>query len=148
MTQQMQAGRASLSVTHDHRPGLVTFAAVMMFVVSAFLVVVAISEWADSVWLYQRNFNVVGNHLIFWGFVDFVIAAVSAYGAFMLLAGRRSGQVLTLIFAGISAVRWLFYIPADPWLAIAILVIDTMIIYGLTAHDEWFATGTITRYAK
>ena len=123
-----------------HRPGLVLFSAVMLFTLSGFLVVVAITEWSNSFWLYDKNFTVVGNHLAFWGFVDFVIACLSAYAAYMLLDGRRVGQVLGLTFAGISAIRWLFYIPADPWLSLAVIAIDSLIIYALTAHDEWFAS--------
>jgi len=144
MTQQMQSARSTSGIASPmQRPGLVLFSAVMMFVVSAFLLIVAISEWADSFWLYDKNFTVIGNHLAFWGFVDFVIACVSAYAAYMLLDGRRVGQVLALTFAGISAIRWLFYIPADPWLALAILGIDALIIYGVTAHDDWFARTTV-----
>jgi len=138
--QAQKAHTESIQIVRGHRPGLVTFAMVLMFVVSGFLLVVAINEWADSVWLYQRNFDLVGNNLVFWGFVDFILAAGSAYSAFQLKYGGRSGQVLTLTFAGISAVRWFFYIPADPWLALAILAIDGLVIYGLTAHDEWFAS--------
>ena len=144
MTQQTQTPRSASGVASPmHRPGLVLFAAVMMFVVSAFLVIVSIAEWSNSFWLYDKNFTVVGNHLAFWGFVDFVIACVSAYAAYMLLDGRRVGQVLALTFAGVSAIRWLFYIPADPWLALAIIGIDALVIYGLTAHDEWFSRATI-----
>jgi hypothetical protein len=137
MTQQLQA-RSGPAGT-QHRPGLVLFSMVMLGTLSAFLVVVSISEWADSFWLYERSFTIAGNHLVVWGFIDFVLACVAAYAAVMLWDGRRIGQVLALVFAGLSGVRWLFYIPADPWLALAILTIDGLVIYGLTAHDEWFS---------
>src|SRR3954465_1373807 len=140
MTQQVQYPRSASGMTSQmHRPGLVLFPAVMLFTLSGFLVIVAISEWANSFWLYDKNFTVVGNHLAYWGFVDFASGCVSAAAAYMILDGRRVGQVLGLMFAGISAIRWLFYIPADPWLALAVIAIDSLVIYALTAHDEWFA---------
>jgi hypothetical protein len=121
------------------RPGLITFAAVMLFILSFFYLIAAITEWSNSVWLYQRDFKVVGSRLIFWGFVDIALCALSAYGGYLLWMGRRAGQILGFLFAGISFVRWMFYIPADPWLAISIMVVDAFIIYGLATNDEYFA---------
>lgn len=120
------------------RPGLVTFSAVMMFILAGFLTIAAISEWSNSVWLYQRDFEVAGSRLVFWGFVDIALAILSAYTGYLLWEGRRGGQVLGFLFAGVSFIRWLFYIPADPWLAFAILIIDGIVIYALAANDDWF----------
>lgn len=153
MTQQMpmqqqtpqetvQGSTSDLTVTRPpevRRPGLVTFACVMMGALAAFFVVAAIVEWSNSAWLYDKSYSVAGSQLVFWGFVDFALALLSAYVAYALAAGQRSGQVLGFVFAGISMVRWLFYIPADPWLALSILVIDGLVIYGLAANDDYFA---------
>src|SRR5205809_5247056 len=110
MTQQVSAGRVPTGASRGHMPGLVLFSQVMMFIVAGFLLVVAISEWADSFWLYERSFTIAGNHLVVWGFIDFVLACGAAYGAFALKDGKRTGQIITLTFAGVSAIRWLFYI--------------------------------------
>jgi hypothetical protein len=139
MTQQVQ-GAPSIVTRELRRPGLVTFAAVMMFVLSGFYLIAAITEWANSVWLYQRTFSVAGSHMVFWGFIDFGLFLLTAYAGYMLLSGHRAGQVIGMLFAGISLVRWMFYIPADPWLAISVMVIDGLIIYGLAIHEDWFAS--------
>jgi hypothetical protein len=125
-------------VREPMRPGLVTFAAVMMFVAAGFMTIAAITEWSNSVWLYQRNYSVASSQLVFWGFVDISIAILSAIGGYLAVTGHRLGQVLGCTFAGISLVRWLFYIPADPWLAVSIIAIDSLVIYALTANNEWF----------
>jgi hypothetical protein len=138
MSQQTETTEV-VFVEENYRPGMVTFAAVMMFTLATFYVIAAITEWSNSIWLYQRNFSVAGSHLVFWGFVDGGLALLSAYAGYRILTGGRAGQVIGLVFAGLSFVRWMFYIPADPWLALAILAVDGLIIYGLTAHDEWFA---------
>ncbi|MFL6136970.1 MAG: hypothetical protein ACJ74O_04135 [Frankiaceae bacterium] len=136
-----QTAARPVTITDDaRRPGIVTFAAVMFYVLSAFYVIAALTEWSNSVWLYQRDYSVGGSKLVIWGFVDFALALVSAYGGYLLWTGRRAGQILGMIFAGISLVRWLFYIPADPWLAIAIAAMDVLILFGLASADEWFAS--------
>jgi hypothetical protein len=125
-------------VREPRRPGLVTFAAVIAYTMAGFFTIAAITEWTNSVWLYQRDFSVAGSHLVFWGFVDIAIAALSAATGYLLFKGSRVGQLLGFFFAGISFIRWMFYIPADPWLAISILVVDGLIIYALATNDEWF----------
>jgi hypothetical protein len=141
MTQKVQSSQsAPLVMKEPLRPGLITFTAVMMWVLSGFYVIAAITEWANSSWLYQQNFSVGGSRLVVWGFIDFGIAVLSVYGGYLLLVGHRAGQVLAFAFVGVSFMRWMFYIPADPWLALAILAVDAMMIYGLSAHDDWFAS--------
>ena len=51
----------------------------------------------------------------------------------------RPSRLRTVSFASISFLRWAFYIPADPWLAIVMLVVDGLIIYGLASNEEWFS---------
>jgi hypothetical protein len=137
--QQGQQAETQLKVTRNRRPALVTFAAVMMFILSAFYLIASITEWSNSLWLYSQSFSVGGSRIVFWGFVDFVLACFTAWVAFALLDGRRGGQIWGFVFAGISLVRWLFYVPADPWLAVSIMTIDALVIYGLAVNDEWFA---------
>src|SRR4051794_40850104 len=72
-------------VQDGRRPAMVTFAAVIMFTLALFLTIAAITEWANSVWLYQRDFSVAGSHLVFWGFVDFGLAMLSAAGGYLIL---------------------------------------------------------------
>jgi len=141
MTQQVHSSEAApLVISEPRRPGLVTFTAVMLSVLAGFYTIAAITEWSNSSWLYQRSFSVAGSHLVIWGFVDFGLALLSFYGAYLLWVGSRAGQVLGFLFVGISFMRWMFYIPADPSLAISILVLDGLMLYGLSAHDEWFAS--------
>jgi hypothetical protein len=33
---------------------------------------------------------------------------------------------------------WFFYIPAAPWTAVVVIVVNILIIYGLSAHSEYF----------
>jgi hypothetical protein len=40
------------------------------------------------------------------------------------------------LFAGLGAVRWLFVIPAAPVLAVVVIALCVMVIYGLTKYSE------------
>jgi sugar phosphate permease len=117
---------------------MITFAVVVMSTVAGFLAVAAITEWSNSAWLYDQSFSVAGSHLVFWGFVDFGLALLAAYSAAQISAGKRAGQVIGFMFGGVNGVRWLFYIPADPWLALVMLTIDGLLIFALAEHDDWF----------
>jgi hypothetical protein len=37
----------------------------------------------------------------------------------------------------LGAIRWLFYIPVTPVLAIVIIVLDVLIIYGRATHSNY-----------
>jgi hypothetical protein len=43
-------------------------------------------------------------------------------------------------FACVGIIRWLFYIPVSPLLAIAIIALDVLIIYGLVKDSDYFQT--------
>ena len=62
------------------RPGLVTFAAVMMFTLGGFHVLLAISEFARSTWVLSRlDIELLIPSLILWGFIDLLIGLIAVY---------------------------------------------------------------------
>jgi len=144
MAQGKRAGGTSgFSVATLHRPGWVTFAAVASFVVGVYYVLIALSEFANSYWIYSNIpshvYSLAGSHLFWWGIFDSIIAAISIVAGFSLLRGGFYGLIIALTGAGFSALRWLFYIPAEPWLAITIIAIDILVIYGLCVSMDYFA---------
>ena len=126
------------------RPGLVTFAAVMLFLAGAFSVVWAIVTFAQPEWL--RNvydaygFGTLSSTAWAWGFLDLLVGAIAIYAGVSVLRGGAFGQVMGLSIAGLSAIRWFFFLPVVPWVAITILAIDVLVVYGLVAHSEYFDT--------
>lgn len=126
------------------RPGLVTFSAIMMFILAGFQLTWGIIElvygFAGYTWI-VTTYGTFGGYLWLWGIFDLLIAAVVFYTGVDLLRGGVFGQVVGLVIAGLSAIRWFFYLPAMPWLAIVIIAVDIIIIYGLVAHSEYFGSG-------
>src|SRR3954470_12160634 len=62
------------------RPGLVTYAAIMMFALGGFHVLLAISEFARSTWVLSGLDTLLVIHsLIIWGIIDVVIGFVAIF---------------------------------------------------------------------
>jgi hypothetical protein len=126
------------------RPGLVTFAADMLFLAGAFSVVWAIGTFAQPEWLSKvydtYGFGTLSSTFWAWGFLDLLVGAIAIFAGFSVLRGGAFGQVMGLSIAGLSAIRWFFFLPVVPLVAVTILAIDVLVVYGLVVHSEYFDT--------
>src|SRR5215208_3213998 len=124
------------------RSGLVTFAAVMMFALGGFHVLLAISEFARSTWVLSRlDIELLIPSLILWGFIDLLIGLIAVYAGRSILSGGKFGWFMGYTFATVGIIRWLFYIPVAPVLAVAVIVLGMLVIYGLVKHTDYFQTS-------
>src|SRR5215210_350607 len=119
-----------------HRPGMVTFAAVMIFVVAGFEALAALYAFAGTGWWATEAGNLVYANFVVWGIVDTIIALIALYAGIDLLRGGTYGLVMGYLFAGLGAIRWLFVIPAAPVLAVVVIALCVMVIYGLAKYTE------------
>ncbi|MGA5702813.1 DUF7144 family membrane protein [Peterkaempfera bronchialis] len=125
-------------------PSRVAFASVMMVLLGTFLVIAAVTEWAGSDWLYPRAFAVFGSAYAWWAVFDLVTAVLAFYAAWALTGRQRvTGRLLALAFAVASAVRWMFFIASAPVLAVLVVIIDGVVIWGLTSAPGWFAQASV-----
>src|SRR5215213_8909606 len=123
------------------RPGLVTYAAIMLFALGGFHLLVAISEFADSTWVLSRlDIELFIPILLIWGVIDLLIGATGLYAGFSIIRGGTFGWIMGVTFATVGMVRWLFYIPVAPVLAVAVIALDILVIYGLVKHSDYFPT--------
>src|SRR5918911_4793015 len=100
------------------RPGMLTFAAVIMFVVAGFEALAALLAFAGTGWWVTEAGNLVYANLVLWGILDLVIALIALYAGIDLLRGGAFGVVMGYLFAGLGAIRWLFVIPVAPILSV------------------------------
>jgi hypothetical protein len=120
------------------RPGLITFAAIMMFVVGGFHILLAMSEFARVAWVPSSLGTVpIIQALVFWGIVDLIVGFIALYAGGSILRGGAFGWIVGYTFATLGIIRWLFYIPVSPVLAVVIIVLDVLIIYGLAKHSDY-----------
>lgn len=128
----------------ETRPGLVTFAGVMMFLLAGFQATFAFAEFWRATWITLNVYGNFGGYLWVWAILDALFALVAFYAGADLLRGGRTGRIIGLLIATFSAIRWFFYLPAAPWLGAVIIAVDILIIYGLVANGEFFKQAETT----
>ena len=120
------------------RPGLLTYAAIMMFALGGFHILLAISEFANSTWMLTRlDVELFIPILFIWGIVDLVIGSIAVYGGASILRGGTFGLMAGYIFASLGIIWWLFHIPVSPVLAVVVIALDLLVIYGLVEHADY-----------
>jgi hypothetical protein len=124
------------AATH-RRPGILTFAAIMMFVVAGFEALSALLAFAGTGWWVTEAGNLVYANFVFWGIVDLVIALIALYAGIDLLRGGTFGRGMGYLFAVVGAIRWLFVIPAAPVLAVVVIALCVMVVYALAKHSDY-----------
>ncbi|HSK83572.1 MAG TPA: hypothetical protein VK902_09265 [Rubrobacter sp.] len=132
------AGPVGARAATHRRPGVLTFAAIMMFVVAGFEALAALLAFAGTGWWVTEAGNLVYANFVFWGLLDTIIAAIALYAGIDILRGGAYGLMVGYIFAVVGAIRWLFVIPAAPVLAVVVIALCVMVIYGLAKHSDYF----------
>ena len=130
----------SRAATH-RRPGILTFAAVMMFIVAGLEALSALLEFAGTGWWVTSTGDLIYTNFVFWGILDLIIAAIALYAGIDILRGGTNGLFLGYLFAVVGAIRWLFVIPAAPVLSVVVIALCVMVIYGLAQHSDYFEEG-------
>jgi hypothetical protein len=120
-----------------HRPGVLTFAAVLMFIVAGLEALSALLNFAGTGWWVTSAGDLVYANFVFWGIIDMIIALIAVYAGIDLLRGGTFGVVMGYLFAVVSAVRWFFVIPAAPVVAVVVIALCVMVIYGLAKHSDY-----------
>jgi hypothetical protein len=131
----MESPVRSRAAAH-RRPGMLTFAAVMMFVVAGLEALSALLNFAGTGWWVTEAGNLVYANFVFWGILDLIIALIALYAGISLLRGGSFGIVMGYLFAVVAAIRWLFVIPAAPVLAVVVIALCVMVIYGLAKYSD------------
>ena len=119
-----------------HRPGVFTFAAVIMFVVAGLEALSALLAFAGTGWWATSTGDLVYTNFVFWGVLDAIIALIALYAGIDLLRGGAFGLVMGYLFAVMAAIRWFFVIPAAPVVAVVVIALCVMVIYGLAKYSE------------
>ena len=132
------AGPVGARVATHRRPGMLTFAAIMMFVVAGLEALSALLAFAGTGWWVTEAGNLVYANFVFWGILDAIIALIALYAGIDILRGGTYGWVVGYIFAVVGTIRWLFVIPAAPVLAVVIIALCVMVLYGLAKYSDYF----------
>ena len=129
--------QTSLARPAGPRPALVTFSAILLFMLGGFEFVLTVTEF------FRYAFGTLPpivnvNYSIFWGLIDALYAIVLLYAGYELLRGQQVGRLIGLIVAVFAAIRWFFYIWYIPWASVVVIAICMLVIYGLVRHEDYF----------
>jgi hypothetical protein len=113
-----------------------------MILLGFFELVTAIELFREASWAKDMSGGIFGDQIVVWAIIDLVVGLAALYAGYSIFKGGNFGRLAGLILASISAIRWFWMIPFQPFMALAIIFIDIMIIYGLMQHPEWFDRGS------
>ena len=112
--------------------GAVTFAAMMMFIISGFQIVAGLTA------IFNDDFFVVARNYTFdldttaWGWIHLLIGVALGATGFGLLSRATWAGVVAIALALLSAIENFFFIPYYPFWAIHIIALDVWVIWALT----------------
>ena len=145
-TQSRSASRTSRAAADD-RPydpdrglGWVVFAGCMLCLVGTLNIIYGIAAISNSKF-YTANATYVFSDLKTWGWVLLIIGVIQFVAAFGIWAGSEWGRWVGIVAAGANAIAQMLFIPAYPFLSLALFAIDLLVIYGLVAYGG-------TKYAR
>jgi hypothetical protein len=123
----MSTGRADY---REYLSGWWAFAGTMMLIVGGFNLIEGIAALAQKE--YFNSSGLLYDNLKFWGWLMLIVGIVQLITAFLIYARSTAGAVIGIFLAAVSAFFAFFAIGAYPLWALTILVLDGLVIYGLT----------------
>lgn len=110
--------------------GWLRFAGIM-FVVAGFANLIwGIGALAGKHYLPEEN--LLFSSLTLWGWIAIVWGTLLLLGSYLVLTVSPSGRGAGIVLAVVSAIFWLFALPVLPIFALTAILIDALIIYGLS----------------
>jgi len=113
--------------------GWLTFAAVLFLLAAAFNAVYGVAALANDD--YFTADELLFGDLSLWGVVYLAFAAVQLGAGVLIIRRNAGGAVLGVGLAGLHAFTSLLAIGAYPVWSVIMLIVDGLIIYGLTVYD-------------
>ena len=115
--------------------GLIIFASILLFVDGFFNMLYGIAAIANS-HVFVANAHYVIGDLRAWGWVTLIISVLQLVAGAGVLAGNQLARWFAVAVVGISAIEMMFFLPAYPLWALAIIAVDVVALYGLCAYGS------------
>jgi hypothetical protein len=126
-------GEFQYDTDDEHGQGLVTFAGVMLLIAAVLNTLYGIAA-IDNASFYVNNARYVFGDLATWGWVLLGLGVLQAFAAFAIWRGTPWARWFGVACASVNAIVQTMWIPAYPVLAMTILALDIIVIYGLLAY--------------
>jgi hypothetical protein len=117
----------------SHSQGLVTFAGVMIMIAAVLNTLYGIAA------IGKANFFVNDARYVFadlqtWGWFVLALGVIQFFAALAIWRGAPWGRWFGVACASVNAILQMLWIPSSPVLALTILALDIIAIYGLLAY--------------
>ena len=114
--------------------GYIAFAGTLFLVLGTFNII-------DGIVALAEDDNFAENELFFgslalWGVILLILGTLQLVAGGRLFQGR--GQLLAIALLMLNLVAQFFFLPAFPIWSVIIMVVDLILIYGLTMYGENF----------
>jgi len=126
-------GDFSYDPDDEHGQGLVTFAGVMLMIAAVLNTLYGIAAIGKAN-VYVHNARYVFGDLRTWGWFLLALGVLQAFAAFAIWRGTPWARWFGVGCASVNAILQTLWIPAYPILAMTILALDIIVIYGLLAY--------------
>jgi hypothetical protein len=131
------AGRATRSVPDAYEDeagsGWVAFAGVVILIVGLMNVIYGIAA-IDNSSFYVQDARYILSDLNTWGWILLVVGAIQCLVGVGIWARVQIARWLGVLAASANAVIMLLFLPAYPFLALALFTLDLLVVYGLIAY--------------
>jgi hypothetical protein len=121
------------------RTGWVTFAGIVALVVGGYNALGGLAALSDDDTLTAQATEVLyGIDLTAWGWFWLLLGAVQILAGVLVLQRNEWGRWLAIAIAAVSALVTVFLIVIFPLWAIAVLALDTLVLYALVTREAEF----------
>jgi hypothetical protein len=128
-------GEPAHSLAEPAEAGWASFAVVILFMVAVFQIVDGlVALLRENTYLRTDDGLVVTIDYSVWGWIHLGLGALAAVAAFGLLGGRMWARILGVAMAGLSMLVNFVFIPAYPFLSIAVIALDLLVIYSIVVY--------------
>jgi hypothetical protein len=128
-----QTGAFAYDYDDAHGQGLVTFAGVMIMIAAVLNTLYGIAA-IDKANFFVHNARYVFGELNTWGWFLLALGVVQFFAALAIWRGAPWARWFGVACASCNAILQMLWIPAYPVLAMTILGLDVIAIYGLLAY--------------
>jgi hypothetical protein len=116
-----------------HGQGLVTFAGVMLMIAAVLNILYGIAA-IDKAHVFVQHARYVFGDLSTWGWFVLALGVLQAVAALAIWRGTPWGRWFGVACASANAILQTLWLPSYPILALTILPLDIIAIYGLLAY--------------
>ncbi len=114
--------------------GWILFAGVMMIMLGSFNAIEGFIALLNGNWLAKSTSLPINFDYQTWGWTWIIFGSLVAIAGLGVLAGQLWARIVGVIFAGLNAIAQLLFIPAYPFWALTVIVVDVLVIWALTVH--------------